>query len=291
VAVGSVSCTGLTCSFDGSQSSDPDGSIVSSLWTFGDGNTSTALTTTETYAASGTYPVTLTVTDNQGATDVWSGSVSPVGGDAPVSFVGAAAFTGSSASPSVIVPPGVSTGDTELVFITVNTVGVTSSPTGLSGWTQVAKLTNSTMETTVFQRTASSGDSGVKVSVPLTKSERLDLQLVDYSGVASGTVPITTAVDNYTGSHVAPAIAVTAPGSWVLSYWADRSTTTTGWTLPASVTGRKVTVGTGGGRISAATADSGATVATGTYAALTATTANSTAGHGDMMSVVLAPQG
>jgi len=60
------SCSGLTCSFT-STSSDPDGSIASYSWTFGDGATSTAQNPSRTYVAGGTYTVTLRVTDNQGA--------------------------------------------------------------------------------------------------------------------------------------------------------------------------------------------------------------------------------
>jgi PKD repeat protein len=60
------SCSGLSCNFT-STSSDPDGSIASYAWTFGDGTTSTAQNPSHTYAAGGTYAVTLTVTDNQGA--------------------------------------------------------------------------------------------------------------------------------------------------------------------------------------------------------------------------------
>ena len=54
--------------FDGSFSSD-DGTIVSFEWDFGDGNTATGEAPTHTYAADGTYTVTLTVTDDTGATD------------------------------------------------------------------------------------------------------------------------------------------------------------------------------------------------------------------------------
>lgn len=61
------SCNGLTCGFT-STSSDPDGSIASYSWTFGDGGTATAQNPSHTYSAGGTYTVTLTVTDNQGAT-------------------------------------------------------------------------------------------------------------------------------------------------------------------------------------------------------------------------------
>jgi len=47
-------------------STDPDGTVVSWLWDFGDGNTSTQQNPTHTYAADGTYTVTLTVWDNEG---------------------------------------------------------------------------------------------------------------------------------------------------------------------------------------------------------------------------------
>lgn len=68
-------CTDLTCDFDGTLSSDSDGTIQSYDWDFGDGNTGTGSTVTHTYGAGGTFTVTLTVTDDGGATDSQSQDV------------------------------------------------------------------------------------------------------------------------------------------------------------------------------------------------------------------------
>ena len=65
----------LATTFDGSTSVDPDGSIASYAWNFGDSGTSTGATTSHTYAAAGSYIVTLTVTDNSGATNAVTHSV------------------------------------------------------------------------------------------------------------------------------------------------------------------------------------------------------------------------
>jgi len=51
-----------------STANDPDGFISSYSWSFGDGNTSTAVNPTNTYQSAGTYTARLTVTDNAGAT-------------------------------------------------------------------------------------------------------------------------------------------------------------------------------------------------------------------------------
>lgn len=69
------SCTDLTCAFDGSASNDPDGSISTYAWDFGDGTTGTGVSPIKTYSSGGTRTVTLTVTDNGGASASTSQSV------------------------------------------------------------------------------------------------------------------------------------------------------------------------------------------------------------------------
>jgi thermitase len=74
VAAFTYSCNGLTCDFDASDSNDPDGSIVSYAWNFGDSNTGSGMMPIHTYS-DGTYDVILTVTDDDVATDTNSQSV------------------------------------------------------------------------------------------------------------------------------------------------------------------------------------------------------------------------
>ncbi len=59
-------CSGSTCRFsDGS--ADPDGTVSSWQWNFGDGSSSTQRNPSHTFGAGGTFSVTLSVTDDRGA--------------------------------------------------------------------------------------------------------------------------------------------------------------------------------------------------------------------------------
>ena len=68
VAAFGSTATGLTAAVDAAQSRDPDGTVAGYSWTFGDGTTGSGAQAQHTYAAAGTYQVTLTVTDDRGST-------------------------------------------------------------------------------------------------------------------------------------------------------------------------------------------------------------------------------
>jgi subtilisin family serine protease len=76
------SASGLTVAF-ADASTDPDGSVVSWSWNFGDGGISSDQNPSHTYAFAGIYSVNLTVTDDDGETGSTSKSVTvseqPVG--------------------------------------------------------------------------------------------------------------------------------------------------------------------------------------------------------------------
>jgi parallel beta-helix repeat protein len=57
-----------TITFDGSNSTDPDGNVTEYTWDFGDDTNGTGKLSTHSYLATGNYSVTLTVQDNHGAT-------------------------------------------------------------------------------------------------------------------------------------------------------------------------------------------------------------------------------
>ncbi|WP_354178700.1 PKD domain-containing protein [Arthrobacter sp. UYP6] len=77
VAAFSTQVRDLTVSFDAGESVDPDGSISSYSWSFGDGTTDTGIRPTHTYSTAGDYEVTLTVVDNRGASSTATVTASP----------------------------------------------------------------------------------------------------------------------------------------------------------------------------------------------------------------------
>ncbi len=80
----------LQLSVNASASADPDGSIASYAWNFGDGGTASGVTAQHSYATAGSFTVKLTVTDNDGATATTASTVT-VGG-APAQFLASDAF-------------------------------------------------------------------------------------------------------------------------------------------------------------------------------------------------------
>ena len=126
VASFTSSCTDLTCNFNGSASSDSDGTIASYSWNFGDGNSASGVNPSNTYAASGTYTVSLTVTDDQGATNSTSSTVSVTapggGGNELVNGVAVSGLSGA-AGDEKFYTLDVPAGATNLSFVTTGATG------------------------------------------------------------------------------------------------------------------------------------------------------------------------
>ncbi|VVS90968.1 C25 family cysteine peptidase [Desulfoluna spongiiphila] len=109
----STAVTNLTATFTDT-SQDSDGSIDSRQWDFGDGTSSTAINPAHTYAAAGSYLVTLTVTDDDGASDQGTASVTVTTPDTVPVLQNGVAVTNLSAAQGdwlyykIIIPAGVS---------------------------------------------------------------------------------------------------------------------------------------------------------------------------------------
>ncbi|MEV6286309.1 PKD domain-containing protein [Kribbella sp. NPDC051770] len=284
VAAFTSSCGALSCAFDGSGSSDAEGPIASYAWTFGDGGTGTGVAPNHTYATAGTYTVTLTVTDGGGLTHQVSHPVT-VAASAGIGYRAATGYVGNATMPTVTVPGGVQAGDSLLLFASVN--ANTTAITGPPGWTQLANVVNSSQRTLAWWKPATAADAGTPVRLTFDVYTKVTLQLAAYSGSTAQPVVTTRAETTVTTSHATPTATINTAGSWLVSYWADKSSTTTNWTAPGSTVTRDERIGSGSGRTSALLADSGAPVPNGPAGGLTATT--DVASRATTLSVVLTP--
>jgi PKD repeat protein len=291
-ASATASCQALTCSFDGTASHDPDGTVASYAWTFSDGGTATGATPAHGFSTPGTYTYTLTVTDNQGvASAPFQGTVNATPLNNPIAFTAAAhAYAASGTSLSVPIPGGVNAGDTMLLFVTTSnsTANAIATP---SGWTQVATQNSSPLQAAVFEQTAGANSAGSNVTANVSSSGPIAAELVDYANVASGTPVTNGAADSNRTTHTAPFVPVTVGGSWVVNFWTDKSSSTTSWTLPNGLTQRDQVVGAGSGHLTGVVADNAGPLGSGSYPAQTASVGTTASGKAAMISLVLAPAG
>jgi PKD repeat protein len=124
---------GSAVSFDGSGSSDSDGTIDSYAWDFGDGSSGTGVSASHTYASDATFAVTLTVTDNDGESDTDSTSATIVTDNLPPTTVDIDEAKWESGDDRLVVK-GVKANQGETVIIsnanTGETIGTTRVPNG-----------------------------------------------------------------------------------------------------------------------------------------------------------------
>jgi large repetitive protein len=220
-----------------------------------------------------------------------------VGGAAPASavsgtlgFVASASTAGNRTAHTVKVPTGVRAGDTLVLFLTTNAVSSTISNT-VAGWTLLQQKNGTDTRGRAWTKQASATDAGSTVTVTTSAAAKSVISVSAYRSslgsskvTASGSAVVNAAATR----HTAPAVAVSTAGSWLVSAWNEKSSTTVTWTAPNGTTVRTRAAGTGTGKVSGIVGDSNAPVATGTAAARTATTSASV-GRSVEFSVVVAP--
>lgn len=271
-----VSCAALVCGFDGSTSSDAEGPVAGYRWDFGDGQAGTGGQVSHEFVTGGTYRVTLTVTDGAGATGAVSRDVvvAPAGTGGEIVFRGVGRAVGNLAAATVALPASVQQGDALLLFATVNQVAASvSGPAGVPGWTPLANFVSGTARTLVWTTTAPPGGAGTPVALQFDRYTKVVVELLAYGG-ASATGPgavVATGSDSGT-VHTTPTVTADGDGDWLVSYWADKSSTTTSWAAPAGMSVRDRAFGTPSGHISALVGDSGGPVPAGSAGGLSAST-------------------
>ncbi|QKE85805.1 PKD domain-containing protein [Arthrobacter sp. NEB 688] len=283
-----ATCAGLTCSFDGSASADPDGIVTGWSWSFGDGTTATGSTTQRTYATAGSKTVTLTVTDNAGDTATVTQTVDPVDVPAGTGYIARSATTDAAATTkSLQVPAEAKTGDTLLL----HWVGDPASAptTDPAGWTRVKAVNVGTsLSAIVWSRQAGASDAGATVTLTQPVSRRTTVQMVVYRGYG-GVRTSDSTTDSSTATHLVPSQTVTA-GEYVVAFFADRSSATDSWTAGAGQIARGSVLGTSTTRYSTFVSDSGAPASAGTVPGASAVV-NAPSAKGIGISVVLLPPG
>ncbi|MCU0263746.1 MAG: PKD domain-containing protein [Candidatus Nanopelagicales bacterium] len=144
--------SGLSVTVDGSTSSDVDGTITGYSWSFGDGATATgAQPPAHAYAEAGTYTVSLTVTDDDGATNATSAEVT-VTSDPPVTALATDTF-------GRTVAAGWGTAEVGGAW-TVNTTAATSVSSGKGRLTNAAASSR-----TAYLRSVSSSATQLALSL------------------------------------------------------------------------------------------------------------------------------
>jgi 3-phytase len=292
-AVMSIGCSGLSCTADGGGSTDTDGTIVDHAWDFGDGSSESGPEVTHAYGAAGTYTVTLTVTDDDGATDEASQVVTVSEAGTSIAFVGATTSNVNSQVHRVAVPTGVQAGDGLLLLFATNTAAAIAEPTGVTGWQPLNTLAMSGATTRAWRKVAGSTDAGAVVQISVSSGSKGNLVLLAYRGT-SGVDPIAafaSAIDaSGRSTHVTPVVDVSVANAWVVSYWTHKDSTSTLLAAPAGVVVRANGTQTGSGTVKGLVVDSGGPVPPGLYGGLTAT-AGATATNATMWTLVLAPAG
>ncbi|HEY7045364.1 MAG TPA: hypothetical protein VH419_16960, partial [Nocardioidaceae bacterium] len=162
-----------------------------------------------------------------------------------------------------VIPATAQAGDTAVMVFTRATSVSWTGPSGVTGWAQVDSFAGNSLTSTVYRKALTAGDVGSTVRFDTANFAKGLLTVSVYRGVDPGSPFVISHASDATSttSHTTPTVAGVF-GQAVMSYWVDRSDTTTAWSTPAPAVTRDTVIGTGTGRYSGLSVDSGGTVAT-----------------------------
>ncbi|MBB6403448.1 fibronectin type III domain-containing protein [Arthrobacter sp. AZCC_0090] len=209
------STSGLTATFDGSASTDPNGTVASYSWDFGDGSPAgTGVKPSHTYAAAGTYQVKLTVTDSGGLTGTVTHPVTvAAAATAPAAPTGVTATAGNASAVVSWTAPANGGSPVTSYAVTPHAGGTALAPVTVSGnppatTATVTGLSNGTAYTFTVTATNAVGTSPASAaSAPVTP--------------AAPTAPAAPTGVSATAGNASAVVSWTAPangGSPISSY-------------------------------------------------------------------------
>ena len=258
-AVIAASCTDLTCSLDGTGSNDPDGTVTSYAWDFGDGTTGAGSTISHTYAAAGTYPVRLTVTDDGGATASANRSTTVTAPPPPPNVLAADTFSRSvTGGWGTATTGGAWTAAGSSSLYSVNgSAGLIQLPSGSGGTTRMPGFTSTDTDlrlsvaldkvpssgnvylTIQGRRIATAGAYASKVIVSSAGKVTIQIVRVDQNGGNEVVVQSSVAVTGitYTAGQkldIRVLITGTSPTTVQTKVWLDGTTEPAAWQRTAT---------------------------------------------------------
>lgn len=232
VAAFSIAVNSMTVSVDASASLDPDGTIVSYAWTFGDGGAASGVTASHTYASMGTFDISLTVKDNDALPATLTKSV--VIFDAPP----VAMFTSSALGFVLSVDASSSTDDFGIVSYTWNwgdgtsstgvvathDYGAAAAPASVAAQSMVRQPVppyniqgmtldqngNAVGNSQVVITNVRTGESVTVMSDPIYGWYEYDLNLLTLGFVDGDTISVVATAPGYSGSAQAIVVSTNA---------------------------------------------------------------------------------
>ena len=219
----------LLVSFDASSSYDPDGTIVSCHWDFGDGSTDTGITTSHTFTTTTvrTFTITLIVTDDAGATGTSTQSIEVLPAGSSGSNPPTARFT---AKPSYGHSPLTIVFDASLSSAVDGTIavyawdfgdGATGSGVTISHMFTAAATTNFTVTLTVTNNDGASNTTSIVITVMVPEVVPTDGPTASFTASTPVTIyasPNPPSTPSLFEVEFDPALSAAAPGHSLKTY-------------------------------------------------------------------------
>jgi hypothetical protein len=189
-----------------------------------------------------------------------------------ISYVGSAAKRGASTTAKVRVPISARTNDRLVLAVSrTNAKSTVNRPVGVEGWTRLGAESAKSLRTVFWTKSASPGDSGSTVAIPLSRLSKYTVTIAAYRGAGGTPTAKSAAVVKPRKSRTTPTVRAPAR-AWVLSYWADRSGSTARWSAGPRAHALQGRCGRGPAHPCSLLADSGKPVGAGSYAGIRART-------------------